>query len=410
MHPGGPAWTALASEEISEYRKARDPYTPIPLVRMLRWLRRVGSRFARYRIVRRRFVQYTIVRRRFVLCIPIRCGRVRGRACRPVTLSAIAELPDPETPEGECRAGEDDHRCPHVEAKPQDDVGVVIAQHLDEQAAGRVEHAVERKDLAPGKGEAAVDQHERQGHEQAPQRLVEKRRLEDPFECAGGPRAVDCCARALVPAVDLKPPRQVCPAAMQLVVEVVAPPADRLGKDDAGRGRVGVVQQTDSVTTTADPGAHYAQGHGSPDAETTLPDLERIQGVLARDEVELGVRDHVVEPAADDPERDGPHRDVQRLTGLSTPVVETSLGDPDRYDDAHENEHRVGTDGERPEEPDRLLGTRDGGGQLLAALISATRASGVDSLTSLPLSFTVGVWDIPALPEVSATSATYWLC
>src|SRR5450631_3131407 len=177
MHPGGPAWTALASEEISEYRKARDPYTPIPLVRMLRWLRRVGSRFARYRIVRRRFVQYTIVRRRFVLCIPIRCGRVRGRACRPVTLSAIAELPDPETPEGECRAGEDDHRCPHVEAKPQDDVGVVIAQHLDEQAAGRVEHAVERKDLAPGKGEAAVDQHERQGHEQAPQRLVEKRRL-----------------------------------------------------------------------------------------------------------------------------------------------------------------------------------------------------------------------------------------
>src|ERR1019366_2528251 len=210
---------------------------------------------------------------------------------------------------------------------------------------------------------------------------------------------------ALVPAVDLQAPRQVGPGAVQLVVEVVAPATDRLGKDNAGRSRVGVVQEANSAATTADPGPHGAERHGSPDTETAIPDLERVQGMGAAGEVELPAGDHVVEPAADDPERNGPHRHIQRLTRLTASLLESSLGDPDRHDDAGEDEHRVGPDGKRSDEPDRLLRARDRRDHFVAAVIAATRAAGVVRflVMSVPLSLTVGVLNTPAFSPAVCT-------
>src|ERR1035437_2770441 len=138
MNLGEPAWTALASEELSEYRKPRNPYRPMGLVRMLRWLRGGAS---------------TFVCARFVARI------ASGWTTRPLDLLAAALSRTPKTPEGERRNGQDDHCCPDVEPKPQDVVGVIGAQHLDGTAPGRVEHPVEREDLAPGETEPAVDQH-----------------------------------------------------------------------------------------------------------------------------------------------------------------------------------------------------------------------------------------------------------
>src|SRR6185436_6895713 len=95
----------------------------------------------------------------------------------PADLLAGVLTPHPQAPEGERRPGEDDHRRPDVEAEPEEVVGLVYAHHLDDAPTGGVQHQVEGEDLALGKVEAAVDQHEGQGDEQAPQRLVEKGRL-----------------------------------------------------------------------------------------------------------------------------------------------------------------------------------------------------------------------------------------
>src|SRR5450759_1448342 len=111
---------------------------------MLRWLRCIRGRFVRGWFVRGWFVLGSFIRGRFV---------------RPVDLLVAALCPNPKAPESERRTGEDDQRCPDVEAKPQDVVGWVGAQHLDEPSADRVEHPVEREDLAPGETEPAVAQH-----------------------------------------------------------------------------------------------------------------------------------------------------------------------------------------------------------------------------------------------------------
>ena len=161
------------------------------------------------------------------------------------------------------------------------------------------------------------------------------------------------------------------------------------------------------MTPAPDPGAEGAQGDGPPDAQTALPDLERVERMPAVTEVGRRAGDQVVEPAADDPERHRPQRHVQHLTRLPTAICQASLGDPDRRDDARQDAHGVRPEGERADEPDRLSRAGDGCGQLVAALTAAARDSGVVRVLvmSLPLSFTVGVPVTPAFPDAVSTSA-----
>src|ERR1035437_2101663 len=93
----------------------------------------------------------------------IRRWFVRGCAYRPIDLAFSTPRPKPKAPEHERRTGQDDHRSPDVEPQPQDVVGVVGAQQLDEPATDRVEHPVEREYLAPGMSEPAVDLQPGQG-------------------------------------------------------------------------------------------------------------------------------------------------------------------------------------------------------------------------------------------------------
>src|SRR5450756_1767914 len=159
---------------------------------------------------------------------------VRGRFVRPTEVLVSALTPHAEAPEGERRSGEDDQGRPDVEAKPQDVVGLVGAQHLDEPATDRVAHPVEREDLAPGETEPAVDQNQCEGYEKAPQRLVEEGRLEGRIVLVDG---------GSVRRRDLQAPRHSGRSPEQLLVEVVPPAADRLGQNYSGGSRVGVVQE-----------------------------------------------------------------------------------------------------------------------------------------------------------------------
>src|SRR4051812_24168841 len=69
-------------------------------------------------------------------------------------------------------------------------------------------------------------------------------------------------------------------------------------------------------------GAAPAEGDRAPDAEAALPDVERLDRLAALPEVVLRVREHVVEPAADEAERPRPDRDVGHL------AAHAAAGDP----------------------------------------------------------------------------------
>jgi hypothetical protein len=74
---------------------------------------------------------------------------------------------------------------------------------------------------------------------------------------------------------------------------------------------------------------------------------------------------HVVEPAADEPERHRPDREVLDLPGPAAARGPPPLADPDRGDDAEDDRQRVAADRDRPEVPDPVGRARDGqGGEL----------------------------------------------
>ena len=72
--------------------------------------------------------------------------------------------------------------------------------------------------------------------------------------------------------------------------------------------------------------------------------LERIPDVRAGEEVVVGVREHVVEPGADDAERHRPEGDVEHDARLGAALREAARGDDDGEDDADEDAQRVRVD------------------------------------------------------------------
>jgi hypothetical protein len=176
--------------------------------------------------------------------------------------------------------------------------------------------------------EAPVGPDDQQGDADAPQGLVQERRVVE----AG------LAVRTLG---DLQRPGQVGLAAVQLLVEPVAPAADGLREGDTGSERVGPRGQRDAAPAAADPGADRAQRDRAPDAEAALPDLEGVDPVLTLAEVQLVVGDHVVEPTADQAERHGPDGDVGDRPGLAAPGDPASVAVPDGYEDADDDAERV---------------------------------------------------------------------
>src|SRR5690606_6482440 len=107
--------------------------------------------------------------------------------------------------------------------------------------------------------------------------------------------------------------------AIQLVVEPVAPAADRLRDEQSGGQCVGEVDEGVSVPLAPDVGAYGADGDGTPDAQPAVPDAQCAHQVAPLAEVRPGAAHDVVEPPTDDPEDDRPRGHVvDLLTGAAT--------------------------------------------------------------------------------------------
>ena len=82
-------------------------------------------------------------------------------------------------------------------------------------------------------------------------------------------------ARGVAPLVDLQAPRQRRRPAVQLLVEIVAEPADRLRQNDSRRDRVAERGQRNSPPPAPDPRADTTERHRAPDAQAAVPDPQR---------------------------------------------------------------------------------------------------------------------------------------
>jgi hypothetical protein len=107
-----------------------------------------------------------------------------------------------------------------------------------------------------------------------------------------------------------------------------------LGDGDAGCGGAGERGQGDAVPAAAEPGAERAERDRTPDTEAAVPDVGSPDRVAAGAEVQLGVGEHVVEPAAEDTERHRPDRHVDDVVGLAATGDPPSGSDDDSRDDA----------------------------------------------------------------------------
>src|ERR1700733_4221902 len=158
---------------------------------------------------------------------------------------------------------------------------------------------------------------------------------------------------------DLQTPRHRCLAAEKLLIEVVPETADRLRENDAGGHRVGERGKRDATTSAGDPRTHTAQGDGTPDSQAAIPDAQRrSRSGTTLTEIGAPVGRHVIQPAADEPERHCPQRDVVSDTALAAASLPTSIADQQRSDDPGDDEQRVGSDGHWSQMPHSARRTR----------------------------------------------------
>ena len=169
-------------------------------------------------------------------------------------------------------------------------------------------------------------------------------------------------ARRVAAVEDLQTPRDSGLPAVQLLVEIVAEPADRLCQHDARRDGVAEGRQRNPPAPAGDPRAHAAECHRTPDAEAALPDPQcSAQSGPALAEVRPPVGDEVVEPASDEAERDGPHGDVVDHAPLAAASHPATIADHQGDDDPGDDAQRIRADRDRAEVPHALRRTRKGG-------------------------------------------------
>src|SRR5262249_34003520 len=152
--------------------------------------------------------------------------------------------------------------------------------------------------------------------------------------------------RAAMRLIDLQPPEQRRRLAVELLVEPVAPTPDPLREQQARRDRVH--EQADAVPRAVnDPSASEdAEEDPAPDAEAALPDGERRPPRV--DRLDLApAGDVVVEPGADDAERDAPDCDTEDEVPVAAPLHPPVAGQRDARGDREQQHHTVEVDRER---------------------------------------------------------------
>ena len=260
-------------------------------------------------------------------------------------------------------ADEHERRRERVDADTGDQRRGVAAHQLDAEAADAVGGDVQREQPAVAQPEPAVRPQQEEENHEVPQQFVEERRMHDLIDLPGRDAVEQVRVHhtgAVTPLEDLQAPRQIRGPAVQLLVEVVAQPADGLGQDDAGRDGVAERGQRDSVSAAADPGADATERDRAPDAEAAIPDPHgRTDAGAALGEVRPPVGHQVVQPATDEAERHRPQCDVVDDARLTTARDPAAIADDQRGDDAGDDAERVGPDRYWPQVPDALGRTRD---------------------------------------------------
>ena len=168
--------------------------------------------------------------------------------------------------------------------------------------------------------------------------------------------------RRIAALVDLQAPRQGRRPPVQLLVEVVAQPADRLRQNDPRGDRIAERGQRYPPSPARDPGADPAERHRAPNAQSAIPDPEcRAQPGAAGSEICRPVRHDVIDPPTDQPERHGPQRDVIDHATLAAARLPPAITDDQRRDDPGDDAQRVRAQRNRPDEPDALCRAGDVG-------------------------------------------------
>src|SRR5699024_154269 len=157
----------------------------------------------------------------------------------------------------------------------------------------------------------AVDVNQQADDEEVPHHLVEEGGLDGGDDIPGGPPRDGCQVAGFIDAaVDLQGQRAICGATVKLLVEPVAQPPDGLCQQDGGRDGVGKRHEREAFELEQQRHGDPTQDHRAPDAEATVGDLQRVDGVLPRPEVLIVVGDDVVDAPADDARG---HGDEQRI-------------------------------------------------------------------------------------------------
>src|SRR3954470_13031714 len=155
--------------------------------------------------------------------------------------------------------------------------------------------------------------------------------------------------------IDLEAPRQCGRSSVQLLIEVVAQPANGLRQNDSRCDRVTERRQRNAMLPASYPRTDAAQCHRTPDAEATVPDAKASrQPCTVVAEVCPPVRDDVIEPATDQAERHRPQRDVVDDPGLAAAGTPPPVTEHQRHHDANDDEQRVRPKGHRAYVPDAL--------------------------------------------------------
>ena len=125
--------------------------------------------------------------------------------------------------------------------------------------------------------------------------------------------------------IDLQPPRQRRRPSEELLVEVVAPAADRLREHDAGRDRVHEHERVEFAPAREHDHRDEPAADRAPDRESALPDLERADDPARAPAVP---REQVVHACADDArDHDGTddRADFLRVVPGARPAVSAIL-------------------------------------------------------------------------------------
>src|SRR4029450_3367514 len=198
----------------------------------------------------------------------------------------------------------------------------VEAERLDREAADRVETDVGKEQGTRAAAEPRAqpaDQH--QEDDEVPDRLVEKRRVEE---------LVLRVAQGTMLRRDVELPRQIGRPAKGLLVEEVSPAADRLPQDHRRRRHVEAAEDRHVPAPRqpdADERAHdQAAVHGEP----ALPDRDDLGRIAA---VVVPVEDDLVEPRADETGQDTPLPPADDVVGRRPFALGLAIAEPEPDDD-----------------------------------------------------------------------------